>query len=225
MSDDSPAILFLENNPEKVQQVRDYCPTADTILVKETPYIRAVKLLNIPGLSLKKSLQMKYKSAITPSIIARIKEWVELHKDVQKHVLFDWGRTITQLKGIRIQTVDPIHYEKILEFVCNGPRRVAMLRTMFSYLHSAGCKIYLLTNSKSCKYTSYREIAQQLAGADIPLQIICSRLGAAAGHKGVAMKQHRTFRDVCKGSKGRLQTRKVATAVRKRLQTRKRSYK
>ena len=208
MSDDGPAILFLENSPEKVQQVRDYCPTANTILVKETPHARAVKLLNIPGLSLKNSLQMKYKSAITPSIIARIKEWVGLHKDVQKHVLFDWGRTITQLEGIRIRTVDPVYYEKILEFVCNGPRRVAMLRAMFSYLHSAGCKIYLLTNSKSCKYASYREIAQQLAGASVPLHFICSGLNAAAGHKGVAMKQHRTFRSMCKGSKGRLQTRK-----------------
>jgi hypothetical protein len=207
MSDDGPAILFLENSPEKVQQVRDYCPTVDTILVKETPHARSVKLLNIPGLSLKKTLQMKYKSAITPSIIARIKEWVKLHKDVQKHVLFDWGRTITQLEGIRIRIVDPKHYEKILEFVCNGPRRVTMLRTMFAYLHSAGCKIYLLTNSKSCKYSSYREIAQQLAGTDIPLQFICSGLSTANGHKGVAMKKHNTFRNMCKGSK-RQQTRK-----------------
>ena len=51
--DGDAAILFLDNSPEKIKQVHSYCSSADTILVKETPESRVVKLLEGIGLSLK----------------------------------------------------------------------------------------------------------------------------------------------------------------------------
>ncbi len=204
MDTNNVAILFLENSPEKVQQVRDYCPTADTILVKETPHARAVKLLENTGIKYKgtsSELRLKYKSAITPAIISRIKEWVNQHKNAQKYVLFDWGRTITQLEGVRLNKINPAKYDAVLNFVCNGARRVLMLRSMFSYLHSAGCKIYILTNNKSCKAQVYKGLLQHLAGASVPLQFICSGLGTANGHKGRALAQHKTFKAFCRKRK------------------------
>ncbi len=201
MDADGVAILFLENSPEKVQQVRDYCSIADTILVKETLHARAVKLLENAGISYKgtpSELRLKYKSAITPAIISRIKEWVSQHKGANKYVLFDWGRTITQLEGVRLNKINPAKYETILNFLCNGMRRVSMLRSMFAYLHENGCKIYILTNNKSCRAHTYKGLLHHLAGVGVPLQFICSGLGSARGHKGKALAQHKTFKAFCR---------------------------
>ena len=139
-------------------------------------------------------------------------------------MLFDWGRTLTQLEGIRLTPMKVANYERILEFVCGGAKRVQLLRNMFQYLHESGCSIYMLTNNKHCGAATYRGLVGALA--KVPLQFICSGTGSAAGHKGVAMQQHRTFRKFCKGKgKGKRRQFKSATGVRTRHQTRKRTHK
>jgi hypothetical protein len=252
------AILFLDNSPEKIKQVHSYCSSADTILVKETPESRVVKLLESVGLSLKGSpseLRMRYKSAINERTVARIKEWVEQHSAQQKYVLFDWGRTLTQLEGIRLTPMKVANYERILEFICGGANRVQLLRDMFQYLHKNDCSIYMLTNNKHCGAAAYKGLVEHLAG--VPLKFICSGASSAAGHKGVAMQQHHTFKKFCKGKgeskrqynsatgsacdkRKRCQFNSAtssacdkrkrcqfnsATSVRKRCQTRKRTHK
>jgi hypothetical protein len=222
MGDDA-AILFLDNSPEKVKQVRDYCSFADTILVKETPHTYVVKLLESVGLSLKGShseLRMRYKSAINGRTVARIKEWVEKHSAQQKYVLFDWGRTLTQLQGVRLKPMKVANYERILEFVCGGAKRVQLLRDMFQYLYESGCKVYMLTNNKHCMVATYKGLVEHLAKG--PVEFICSNEAPSYSHKGIAMQQHRTFRKFCKGTRRQLNS---ATDVRKRSQTRKRSHK
>ena len=201
--DGSAAILFLDNNPEKIKHVRDYCSSADTILVKETPHTRAVKLLDGVGLSLKTTstaLHLRYKSAINEHIVSRIKDWVKAHSQQQKYVLFDWGRTLIQLKGAYLSTVKPSKYEAILEFVCGGRDHVILLRTMFKYLYEHDCKIYILTNNKSCMANRYRGLVRALA--KVPLEFICSNEAPGHGNKGVAMQHHKTFRRFCRSRSG-----------------------
>lgn len=201
--DGDSAILFLDNSPEKLVQVEHACNGIDTMLVKETSESRIVKLLGGVGLSLKGSpseLRMRYKSAINERTIAHIKNWVEAHSQQQKYVLFDWGRTLTQLEGVRLLPMKAANYERILEFICGGAKRVQRLRSMFQYLHEHNCKIYILTNNKHCTVNRYRGLVRALV--KVPLQFICSNKQPAASHKGIAMQRHKTFRQFC-GSRSR----------------------
>ncbi len=174
------SILFVDNDAKKRRQVSATCPSVDVIAVSDALAQRTVALP--PTLTRKRgqTVRVRYRAGINPRTFAQIRQW--LKETPPPHtILFDWGRTITQLQGVRVA---PQTRRSALAALCGGTRRLASLRRGFRHLKAAGARLGLLTNNRSCTVPAFRALAADILGTPNPL-IVCS-----TDHKGEALRKH-----------------------------------
>lgn len=187
--------LFLENDAAQATQVRAACPGVDVRQVSDSSAER-------PALSLTAALEpkpheavvLRYKAGILGPDIKYIKRWItKTAGQRQRTVLFDWGRTIIQMKGARLRA-EPTEADLIA--LAGGSKRLAALRKMFNYLYENDVDIALLTNNMQARTAVFRSAVGRLLDGR-PYTIIASGVGVQRPDKGRTLTRRAAFRRVC----------------------------
>lgn len=142
--------------------------------------------------------------------------WVGAGAAGEKRVaVFDWDRTLTVIEGIILEYIDAIirkyitpverMSEEILKYLCGGPERLAMLRTMFQLLRDNNIDICIMTNNPSANqrgvyYNKFKHLIQTLVFGEAinhayPLTIIYAAQGFddTSANKALVFGRHPPF--------------------------------
>jgi hypothetical protein len=197
-------------------------------------------------------------SGIEAGHIAQLRAWLaETSDNPTCYAIFDWDRTLSKVEGFilppepysigqivewatplvpdlasKLAELPPITAEHVLEYLCVGAERVAMLRAMFARLVEADVEIVVLTNNPGCKHPSFHELVMALLPAGYAKDPrICSQ--SHDGNKGAALGADPRFAAVCEhdmysgGGRhkrrrgGKSSTRRKASSRRRRTHSRK----
>jgi hypothetical protein len=173
------AVLFVDNSANKIEQVKDYCPGVDSIHVPGSGKAHKTTFRRGMGLVRKAGEQATRRGGITASTIRKILSWSQAHRDQERFILFDWGRTITNVAGVRLSSGG--YSEQILKYLC-GEARLKALRSMFAALKADGAHVGLLTNNTKCADADFQELVKNVVGHRV--FFICSK-----DNKGSALKR------------------------------------
>ena len=189
------AAIFVENDARRAEDVRSACPAITVQQVADSAVSKDLSMIP-SSLELKtnETAELRYKAGIGANDIRAIKQWVA--KTAGKHkraALFDWGRTITQMKGVHATAAT----EEALESLCGGRCRLTRIRQLFDFLHKNNVKIIILTNNVRARTMGFKRLLVRLLGRGRPFKIIASGLGAARSDKGRALTMRREFRGLC----------------------------
>jgi hypothetical protein len=149
-------------------------------------------------------------SGIQIKHIPFIEQWInDTAKQTPRAILFDWDRTITMIEGVHVNKdgmvglktemktkygidLPNITIEDTLLYLCGGPERLAMLRTIMSECIALGIDIIFLTNNGGCMpegVNGLREIMDGLFPPGAHYDVICSRPAPYLGDKGKAFRE------------------------------------
>jgi hypothetical protein len=164
--------VFVDDSPEQIEAVREVCPSVKSIKVPAKTRRRKL-LRRLPSFvarrcSSKRRCNEAYSDSgvgIDRDDVYRILKSVDGKGDM---ALFDWGRTLSQVKGVSLDCPrNPGEQEKAIRWAVGGADRLAMLRRMFATLRRRGVKIVMLSNSPSCQKAGWRALIRRLVGGSV----------------------------------------------------------
>ncbi len=179
--------VFVDDSPEQIAAVKVACPVVKTIKVPAKTR-RRKWLRRLPSFVSKRGCSEVYSDSgvgIDSGDVYRILKAVDGVGDV---ALFDWGRTLSQVKGADLDRARPGEQEDVLRWAVGGAARLAMLRRMFSELRRRGVKIVMLSNSPTCQKAGWRALIRRLVGG--PVHYMC-------GHGDKGRRLTRKMRRLC----------------------------
>jgi hypothetical protein len=162
--------VFVDDSPEQIEAVREACPMVKSINVPAKTRKRKW-LRRLPPFVSRRGCSEAYSDSgvgIDSEDVYRILKSVDGKGDV---ALFDWGRTLSQVKGVNLDAARPGDQEKVIRWAVGGADRLAMLRRMFADLRRRGVKIAMLSNSPSCQKPGWRALIRRLVGGQV--QYMC----------------------------------------------------
>lgn len=159
--------VFVDDSPEQIAAVREACPLVKTVKVPAKTR-RRKWLRRLPSAVGARGCAEAYSDAgagIQSDHVYRILKSVGGKGDV---ALFDWGRTLSQVKGVNLDKArSPGEQEDVLRWAVGGATRLAMLRRMFTELRRRGVKIAMLSNSPTCSRPGWRSLIKRLVGGHV----------------------------------------------------------
>ncbi len=158
--------VFVDDSPEQIAAVQKACPAVKTVKVPaKTRRRKWLRLL--PSFVSRRGCSEAYSDpgvGIDRADAYRILKSVDGAGDV---ALFDWGRTLAQVKGVNLDGARPGEQEAVLRWAVGGAARLAMLRQMFAELRRRGVTIAMLSNSPSCSKPGWRALIRRLVGGPV----------------------------------------------------------
>jgi hypothetical protein len=179
--------VFVDDSPEQIEAVREVCPSVKTVKVPAKTR-RRKWLRRLPPFVSRRGCSEVYSDSgvgIDRNDVYRILKSVDGKGDV---ALFDWGRTLAQVKGVNLDGARPGEEEDVLRWAVGGAARLAMLRRMFAELRRRGVMVAMLSNSPTCSRTGWRDLIRRLVGG--PVRYIC-------GHGDKGRRLSRKMKRLC----------------------------
>lgn len=189
--------VFVDDSPEQIAAVRESCPLVKSVKVpaktRKRKWLRTVpSFISRRGCATarRRCSEAYFDSGvgIDRSDVYRILKSVDGSGDV---ALFDWGRTLSQVKGVNFLLEcprNPGEQEEALRWAVGGADRLAMLRHMFAELRRRGVKIVMLSNTPSCQKEGWRALIRRLVGGHV--SYMC-------GHGDKGRRLTRKMRKLC----------------------------
>ena len=99
----------------------------------------------------KSSMSYMPTPGITDKHIEALMEWVNLNKNNNKYVFFDWDRTLSCVEGFVADDLSNYDPQDILDFCMATRERQEMLRNMYNKLVQNKVNVYILTSNEFCQ--------------------------------------------------------------------------
>jgi hypothetical protein len=180
--------VFVDDSPEQIAAVREACPLVKTVKVPAKTR-RRKWLRRLPSAVGARGCAEAYSDAgagVHSDHVAEVLRTVKQKGDV---ALFDWGRTLAQVKGVNLDGARTAkEQEEVLRWAVGGAARLAMLRRMFAELRRRGVKIAMLSNSPTCSRPGWRSLVKRLVGGHV--SYMC-------GHGDKGRRLTRKMRKLC----------------------------
>ncbi len=164
MSSDG-AVAVVNNSPEQLAGIRAACPRVRTYAVPHKT--RKRERLPLPlahG-------QRKHGSAppvidLGAGINATTVRKLLAESEAGDTVLFDWGRTLVQVKGVDFSQIGKgaAAEEAALRWAVGGAARLRLLRRLFAGLRARGVHLGMLSNSGNCGAAAWKRLVYRLTG-------------------------------------------------------------
>jgi hypothetical protein len=181
-------VAFIDDSPEQIAAMQENCPRVRTIKVRgKTRKRRWLRRLP-PSVGVRPCSEayIDVGAGIDRAEIDRILATLRKKGDTG---LFDWGRTLAQVKGVNLDAArGPGQQEDVLRWAVGGAARLRMLRDMFAELRRRGVKIAMLSNSPTCSLPGWRALIRRLVGGHV--SYMC-------GHGDKGRRLTRKMRQLC----------------------------
>ena len=172
-------VAFIDDSPEQVAAMKESCPQVRTIKVRgktrRRKWIPSGRLPASVGARGCAEANIDVGAGMDRAAVNKVLATLRKKGDVG---LFDWGRTLAQVKGVNLDAArSPGEEEDVLRWAVGGAPRLAMLREMFAELRRRGVRIVVLSNSPTCQKEGWRGLLRRLVGGRV--EWICGH-----AHKG-----------------------------------------
>ncbi len=128
--------------------------------------------------------------------------WIASRPAEGTHVaIFDWDRTVSLVEGVFLEDASQgerrEYYNQMLEFICGGAARLAMLKAMFRNLLDNEIQLIFLTNNLSGTKPTFSEMIDALLDNDpVEYYIIVSAIPKYGGQKFNVFKMEPYFNTI-----------------------------
>ena len=160
-------VAFVDDSPEQIAAVKESCPRVRTIKVQGKTR-RRKWLPRLPPSVGARGCSEAYIDVGAGIDRAAVDRILAVLKEEGDTGLFDWGRTLAQVKGVNLDAArGPREQEDVLRWAVGGAARLRMLRAMFAELRRRGVRIAVLSNSPTCQKEGWRCLLRRLIGGKV----------------------------------------------------------
>jgi hypothetical protein len=168
-------LAVVNDSPEQLEDIRRVCPGARLYAVSRGTRRRRLGVALPYGRRKSRRAQplIVFDAGIDRHTVERLLE----NSKAGDTVLFDWGRTLAQVKGVDFRGIgEETAADDVLRWAIGGARRLAMLRRLFKGLRERGVKLGIVSNSDNCGHGKWARLIYNLAGTR-RVSFMCGRGG------------------------------------------------